>query len=179
MNRISITDAATFAGIPREKARYWSTLLDLAIEKDGRVSYLQPGAENLLLAMAHAVAGGLSPSVAAVDCKAVHALPKVQEVDRDNAVSQIVDLQNAIMLLAATVEKQSKVIEQQAKAIEQQTVIICRQTSRMDLIAAKLLPMPEKPVKVWQPQSRQAPQVSTLKKLWLELFNPAMLRATP
>jgi len=58
MNRIPITEAAKQAGITREQARYWSRLLDLDMIKEGRVSYLAAGSENMLSAMAQAVKSG-------------------------------------------------------------------------------------------------------------------------
>ncbi|NCB40948.1 MAG: hypothetical protein EOM80_19505, partial [Erysipelotrichia bacterium] len=105
MNRIPVTEAAKLAGITREQARYWSTLLDLEVKKEGRVSYLPAGSENLLLAMAKAVSSGSSPSVAANEVKSVHALPvespaPICENDNEKSAARIAELEKAILLLA-------------------------------------------------------------------------------
>jgi hypothetical protein len=170
MNRIPLTEAATLAGLTRDKARYWSGVLELPIVKEGRVSYLPDGADRLLNAMRVAVEGGMSPATAAVEVKNIHTLPveksaPIRTADTDTA-ARINDLENAVMLLV----EQNKTLIAMAQA----------QAVKIDTLTVKLLPQPKtKPVNIWQPEPRQAPQVSTLKKLWLELFNPAMLRATP
>ncbi|MDD3376533.1 MAG: hypothetical protein PHF08_03655 [Candidatus Riflebacteria bacterium] len=191
MTKIALTEAANLTGINRDKARYWSTLLDLEIAKEGRVSYLPGGAEKLLLAMAQSVSGGLSPSVAAQEVKALHALPVESPApicNQDNhTADKIADLEKAVLLLA----EQNKILGDQHKMLFDQNKqlfdqnkamlsMIQAQGNKMDFIAARLLPAPaSKPVNVWQPTTRQTQSVSFFKRLWLELIAPEQLRATP
>ena len=170
MNRIPITEAAKLAGISREQARYWSRLLDLEMIKDGRVSYIPPGSENILIAMKKAVDSGLSPAAAAVEVKNIYPLPVVHEVHQDNqqnidiVLAKMADLEKSIMFLAQTVERQNHVIADQAKQI--------------NVLSTRLLPPPQlKPLHVWQPAAKKPPKVSWLKRAWLELFDPVQLRA--
>jgi hypothetical protein len=177
MNRIPITEAAKLAGITREQARYWSKLLDLPIEKDGRVSYLPAGSENLLAAMKKAVDSGLAPAVAAAEVKSVHALPVVNDSpirNQDNAADKIADLEKAVLLMASTLEKQGKLLEQQA-------AIIAMQSAKLDNLTAIMLPPPQpaRPINVWQPVEKKAPNFSWIRRAWLELIDPVKLRATP
>lgn len=184
MTKIALTEAANLSGINRDKARYWSTLLDLEIAKEGRVSYLPGGAEKLLLAMAQSVSGGLSPSVAAQEVKALHALPVESPApicNQDNhTADKIADLEKAVLLLA----EQNKILADQHKMLFDQNKamlsMIQAQGNKMDFIAARLLPAPaSKPVNVWQPTTRQTQSVSFFKRLWLELIAPEQLRAMP
>ena len=173
---VTILEAATSARITKQKVRYWLELLDVEITKNEGKFYLPTGAVDLLTSMQKAVASGISPAVAAIEIKAIQALPAKSPApicNQDNhTAGRIGELEKAVMLLAATVEKQTRVIEQQS-------VIIARQSSRLDLIAVKLLPQPGKNVNVWEPQPRQTQNVSFFKRLWLELINPVALRVTP
>lgn len=176
--RIAITEAANIAELSRDKCRYWAQLLDLPIEKDGRVSYLPAGSEKLLAAMKKAVDSGLAPAVAAAEVKNVHALPVLDTpapiCNQDNAADKIADLEKAVLLMASTLEKQGKLLEQQA-------AIIAMQSAKLDNLTAIMLPAPQpaRPVNVWQPVEKKAPQVSWIRRAWLELVNPVQLRATP
>lgn len=167
---VTILEAATLAGVSKDRARYWLKLLDIeTVKKDGKLLF--PGnTTDLLIAMKKTVESGLAPVAAAVEVKNVYSFPTVQDFHQetpkqnDIVLDKIADLQNAIMLLAGTVEKQNKLIETQAKQIK--------------LLTARL-PAPELPrlLNVWEPQPRQVLQVSFLRRIWLELFNPVVLRA--
>lgn len=169
---ITIREAATLAGVSKDKCRYWLKLLDLEmIRQDGKL-FLPDNAADLLRVMKNSVDSGLPPVAAAQDVKNIHPLPIVQEIHQDApgkndlVLEKIADLEKSIMFLAQTVEKQNKVIADQAKQI--------------NALSIKLLPPPQsKPVQVWQPTEKKAPQVSWLKRAWLELINPVKLRATP
>lgn len=175
MNRISVTDAATFAGIPREKARYWSTLLDLEMTKDGRVSYLPAGSESLLLAMAQAVKNGQAPAVAAAEVKTTYAPPPpmVQPESGSDIAARLEQLEKSVLMLADSNRK----LSEENKTL---AALILSQNEKINNLAAKLLPAPEsKPVKVWQPAKKTEVKVPLLKRLFFEIFSPERLRATP
>lgn len=169
---VTILEAATMAGLSKDKCRYWLKLLDLdATKQDGKL-FLPAHAADLLQAMKKAVDSGMAPVAAAVEVKSIHALPVIQEVNQDKqnndiVLGKIADLEKSIMFLAQTVQQQSKIITDQA--------------NQLAILSTRLLPPPVevKPVKVWQPIEKPAPKVSWLKRAWLELTNPQALRATP
>lgn len=175
MNRISVTDAATFAGIPREKARYWSTLLDLEMIKDGRVSYLPAGSESLLLVMAQAVKNGQAPAVAAAEAKTTYAPPSpmVQPESGSDIAARLEQLEKSVLMLA---ESNKKLSEDNSKL----AALVLAQNKKLDFLSEKLLPAPKnEPVKVWQPAKKTEVKVPLLKRLFFEIFSPERLRATP
>lgn len=91
-----------------------------------------------------------------------------QNNQNDKSSARITELEKAVLLLASTVEKQNQLLSEQSKQIA--------------AITTRLLPSPIKkplPVKVWQPPEKKKPQANLLKRIWFELFNPTMLRATP
>ena len=105
--------------------------------------------------------------------KNTYPLPRVpadnsNQVNDNQVLQKIADLEASILFLAETVQRQSKVIESQSAKIAA-------------LVAT--LPAPERKtipkVKAWQPEPRKAPQVSFLRRLWLQLFSPELLRAAP
>jgi hypothetical protein len=170
---VTILEAATMAGLSKDKCRYWLKLLDLdATKQDGKL-FLPAHAADLLQAMRKAVDSGMAPVAAAVEVKSIHALPVIQEVNQDKqnnddiVLVKIADLEKSIMFLAQTVQQQSKIITDQA--------------NQLAILSTRLLPPPVevKPVQVWQPAEKRAPKVSWLKRAWLELINPTALRATP
>ncbi len=169
---LTILEAATVAGVTKDKCRYWLKLLDLdLVKKEGKL-YLSESAADLLKVMKNSVDSGLSPVAAAVEVKQLHAMPVKSDApicnqDNDNlVVDKIADLEKAVLLMAAQLEKQNKVIALQA--------------SQLEKLSRNLLPATiTKPVKAWQPAATKAPQVSWLKRAWLELINPTALRATP
>lgn len=178
MERIPLTEAATLSGLTRDKARYWSGVLELPITKQGRVSYLPAGADRLLSAMRIAVDGGMSPAAAAVEVKSVHSLPVEKSspicAAESDTSARLADLEKAVMLLV----EQNKYLADGNKFL---TDLVQAQAVKIDTLSAKLLPPPVavEPVNVWQPSAKKPPQVSWFKRAWLELFNPVMLRATP
>ncbi len=168
---VTILEAATAAGVSKDKARYWVKLLELeTIKKDGKL-FLPDNASDLLNAMKNAVEGGIAPVAAAVDVKNIHSCPSIPGLNQENraddsVLGKITELQNAIILLAGTVEKQNKLLEVQARQIN---VLTAR-------LPVPKLPCPEN---VWQPKPRHAPKVSFWRKLWLELIDPVALRSMP
>jgi len=169
---LTILEAATLAGVSKDKCRYWLKLLDLEMVKQDGKLFLPDHAADLLKVMKNSVDSGLSPVAAAQDVKNIHPLPTIQEVHQDApckndiVLDKLEALEKSVLFLAQTVERQNQVIADQAKQIT--------------LLATRLLPPPEsKPVNVWQPAARKPPQVSWLKRAWLELINPTALRATP
>lgn len=172
---VTILEAASKARITKQKVRYWLELLDIEMTKTEGKFYLPAGAVDLLISMQKAVTSGASPAVAAVEIKATQALPVSspeetysQSNQNDKSAARITELEKAVLLLASTVERQNQLLSEQSKQIA--------------TLSARLLPLPVNkplPVKVWQPPEKKAPPVSLLKRFWLELFNPVMLRAEP
>ena len=172
---VTILEAASKARITKQKVRYWLELLDIEMTKAEGKFYLPAGAVDLLISMQKAVTSGASPAVAAIEIKATQALPVNppeeicgQSNQNDKSAARITELEKAVLLLASTVERQNQLLSEQSKQIA--------------TLSARLLPLPVNkplPVKVWQPPEKKAPQISLLKRFWLELFNPTMLRATP
>ncbi len=168
---VTILEAATIARVSKDKARYWFKLLELeTIKKDGKL-FFPDNAVDLLNAMKNAVEAGIAPVAAAVEVKNIHLCQAIQHTPQDSnqndiVLDKITDMQNAIMLLAGTVEKQNKLIEAQAMQI--------------NLLTTRL-PAPKlpRPVNVWQPKPQQVAKVPFWQRIWLELFNPVMLRAEP
>lgn len=164
---VTILEASTLAGVTKDKCRYWLKLLDLeTTKKEGKI--LLPGnVVDILIAMKKAVDSGMAPVAAAVEVKNIHVLPTVHQDAPgkiDIVLEKIADLEKSIMFLAQTIEKQNKTIADQGKQIT--------------LLAAKMLPAPKaEPVNVWQPATRKPPQLSWLKRAWLELINPTALRS--
>lgn len=181
MNRIPITEAAKLAGITREQARYWSRLLDLDMVKDGRVSYLPSGAENMLLAMAQAVASGQAPSVAASEIKNTFAAPAIVPEQPENntaIIARLNDLESAVLLLVQsnqTLSAENKKLSEHNSALLD---LIQLQNRKLDKIAARL-PAPPPEVAPIRKIHKTEVKVPLLKRLWLELFDPIQLRATP
>ena len=170
----TILELADKARVSKEKARYWLKLLDLIPTKREGKLYYCAGSDNLLIAMKQLVSAGMPPVAAASEAK--HLSPKpitpAPICNQDNNQAELADLKKAVLLLAETVEKQSRQIEQQSTMIE-------RQARQLDTLTAKLLPAPAaEPVKVWQPAEKKAPKVSWFKRAWLELFDPSALRAS-
>jgi len=180
MKQISLSEVANITGITKSKIKYWANLLNLEIKKQKRILFLPAGSEEILLAMAKAISGGLSPSSAAKEVLTVHALPTIQEeeskkIDIDKLTDRISSLDQAIMLLveqnkslAATVENQNKVISANLRSQEQQ----------LKTIQLKLTPpVPQKHVEVWKPAEPRRPKYSTIQRIWYEVMNPKKLRA--
>lgn len=170
---LTILEAATLAGVSKDKCRYWLKLLDLEMIKQNGKLLLPGNAVDILQAMKKAVDSGLAPVAAAQDVKNIHALPTVQEFHQDApgkndiVLEKLEALERSVLFLAQTVEKQNQVIADQSKQI--------------NTLSIRLLPPPREsaPVQVWQPTEKKAPQVSWLKRAWLELTNPVRLRASP
>ena len=179
---VTILEAASKACITKQKVRYWLELLDIEITKTEGKFYLPAGAVDLLISMQKAVTSGISPAVAAIEIKDIQALPVEspapicnQDNHNDKSSARITELEKAVLLLASTVERQNQLLSEQAKQMVEQS-------KQLAVISTRLLPSPASkplPVKVWQPSEKKAPQVNLLKKIWLELFNPMVLRATP
>ena len=172
---VTILEAASKARITKQKVRYWLELLDIEMTKAEGKFYLPAGAVDLLISMQKAVTSGASPAVAAIEIKATQALPVNppeescgQSNQNDKSAARITELEKAVLLLASTVERQNQLLSEQSKQIA--------------ALSTRLLPSPSnKPLtlNVWQPPEKKVPQVNLLKRIWLELFNPTMLRATP
>ena len=167
---ITIREAATIAGLSsKDKCRYWIQLLNLeTVKQDGKL-FLPANASDLLQAMKKAVDSGMAPVAAAVEVKNIHILPTVQEVNQDNqnnAADKIADLQKAVLLLASTVEKQNQDLNEQSQ-------LLSEQSKQLAALSTRLLPLPVAPIK------KTVVKVPLLKRLWLELFDPIQLRATP
>ena len=170
---LTIREAANSARVSKEKARYWLKLMQIDLVKQDGKLYLADNAADLLQEMKKAIESGLTPAAAAVDVKNTYPLPGVpadnsNQVNDNQVLQKIADLEASILFLAETVKGQNRVIESQSAKIAA-------------LVAT--LPAPEcksiPRVKVWQPEPRQAPQVSFLRRLWLQLFSPERLRAAP
>jgi hypothetical protein len=178
MSKLSITEASEKIGISPTQCRYWSKLLEIEITKEGRVSFIPSGSENLLLAMKQAVEGGQSPSVASVEIKATFAAPPMiqEQINQNNNLdflNKITELEKAVMFLA---ENNKKLFEQNKCLVE----IVQDQSRKLDNLSAKLLPPPQsKPVQVWQPAPKKAVNFSWLKRAWYEVTAPEKLRAMP
>lgn len=182
MNRIPITEAAKQAGITREQARYWSRLLDLEMIKDGRISYLAAGSENMLLAMAESVKSGQAPSVAASEIKNTFAAPAIvppeQPENNTAIIARLNDLESAVLLLVQsnqTLSAENKKLSEHNSALLD---LIQLQNRKLDKITARL-PAPPEPAPIRKIQKTAVVKIPLLKRLWLELFNPQALRATP
>lgn len=180
MNKLPLIDLAKKLSITPTQCRYWSKLCGIEIEKSGRISYLPESAERLLNAMSTAINGGLSPSVAANEVMANHAPVEspapICENDNEKSAARIAELEKAILLLA---ESNQAIMQQNNDLITQVKTlagIINKQSTRLDTISARL-PAPP-PVEPAQPRQSVA-KVPLLRRLWLELFNPESLRATP
>lgn len=180
---VTILEAAAKSCLTKQRVRYWLDLLEIEITKKEGKFYLPAGAVDLLIAMQKAISGGLSPALAAVEVKAIHALPveaaPICNQD-DHTADKIADLEKAVLLLA----EQNKILADQNKMLFDQNKVILSmvqaQGNKMDFIAAKLLPSPaSNPVKVWEPTTRQTQPLPFFKRLWLELIAPEQLRATP
>jgi len=175
MKKLSVTDAATLIGISRDKIRYWMKLLGLEITKKGRVSYISPGAEKLLLAMANSVSSGLAPSVAAKEVLHIHSVPESQQSEMQTmnnslVIDRIQSLEKAVMLLV----EQNKILS--ATNAEQSKLL----NKRLDRIEFKIAPpqtQKTKQIKVWKPTEPTRPKYSTLQRIWYEVTNPQKLRA--
>jgi hypothetical protein len=185
MNRIPITEAAKQAGITREQARYWSRLLDLDMLKDGRVSYLPSGAENMLLAMAQAVKSGQAPSVAAAEIKATFAAPAIvppeQPENNTAIIARLNDLESAVLLLVQSNQSLSADNKQLSERNTLLLDLVQKQNRKLENIAARLpAPPPEvAPIRKIRKIQKTEVKLPLLKRLWLELFDPVKLRATP
>ena len=181
MNRIPITEAAKLAGITREQARYWSRLLDLEMIKDGRISYLAAGSENMLLAMAESVKSGQAPSVAASEIKNTFATPAIVPEQPENntaIIARLNDLEKAVLLLVESNQRLSADNKQLSDHNNVLRDLVQKQSRKLDKIAARL-PTPQEPAPIQKIQKAAVVKVPLLKRLWLELFDPIQLRATP
>lgn len=176
MSKLSITEASEKAGISLTQCRYWSKLLEIEITKEGRISYIPAGSENMLSAMKQTVESGISPSVAAVEVKATYAPPPPVEqktIINNDITIRLEQLERSVLLLAESNRK----LSEENKSL---AALIQAQNKKLENLSEKLLPAPQsKPLHVWQPTEKKAPQVSWLKRAWLELINPVKLRATP
>lgn len=180
MNRIPITEAAKLAGITREQARYWTRLLDLDMIKEGRVSYLAAGSENMLSAMAQAVKSGQAPSVAASEIKATFAAPAIvppEQPEQGELTARLNDLEKAVLLLVESNQRLSADNKQLSERNSLLLDLVQRQSRKLDKIAARL-PAPPEPAPIQKIQKTEA-KLPLFKRIWLELFNPQALRATP
>ena len=193
MKKITITDAANFAEITREKARYWSKLLKLEITKQGRIAYIPNGSEQLLSAMAKAVSSGLSPSLAAKEIKIVHALPATKQnkqIDTIKLNDRISSLEQAVMLLveqnkklSETNQNLSKKTEEQSNRIEEQNKFIIStlqtQNRQLKILQQKFTPttIGTKQINVWEPPKSKPQKFSILQRIWYEVTDPTKLRA--
>lgn len=181
MNRIPITEAAKLAGITREQARYWSRLLDLEMIKDGRISYLAAGSENMLLAMAESVKSGQAPSVAASEIKNTFAAPAIVPEQPENntaIIARLNDLEKAVLLLVESNQRLSADNKQLSDHNNVLRDLVQKQSRKLDKITARL-PAPPEGAPIRKIQKAAVVKVPLLKRLWLELFDPIQLRATP
>lgn len=169
MKKISMTDAAKYAEITRDKARYWLKLLDLKIIKENRVLFIPAGGEKLLQAMKNAISSGLSPALAAKEVLEIHALPVAQKAEKnlppDAFLDRVESLEKAVMLLVDQNKKLATTVETQNNQIAKLT---------RQLTPPKYEP---KKIEVWHPEKKKAPKLSAFQKFWYELTNPVKLRA--
>lgn len=176
---LSILEVAKNVDLSKDKARYWLKLLDIEPIKKDRILLFPEDSRSMLEAMKKAVAAGMAPVAAAAEIRATFAAPVLSEQisGNDDTNNRLRDLEKAIMLL---VESNKKLLEAN-KLLHDQNKAILESIAANSKAINKLLPMEpcHKAFKVWQPKQKEAPKVSALKKIWLELFNPSALRATP
>jgi hypothetical protein len=179
MDKIPLLQAIKQINISPTQGRYWLKLLDVAIEKKGRIAYIPGDSLRLLSAMKKNISAGNSPATAATEVKNIHAMPKEIEpkVNQGNfnqvIIERLADLEKAVLLVAESNRK----LSEDNKSL---AALILSQNEKINNLSAKLLPPPQsKPVQVWQPAPKKAVNFSWLKRAWYELTNPARLRATP
>lgn len=99
-------------------------------------------------------------------------VPKQPETEQGNAelTARLNDLEKAVLLLVESNQRLSA--ENKSMA-----AIISRQNTKLDTIAARLPAPPE--VAPIQKIHKTVAKVPLFKRIWLELFNPESLRATP
>lgn len=171
----TILELANQARVSKEKARYWLKLLDLAAtRKEGKL-FFPVGSVEMLQAMKSAIASGAQPAAAAIEVKALHSATNqapIIQAESDLA-DRIKELEKAVLLLA----ENNQELKQQNRALLD---LVQAQNCKLDRLESRLLPPAEsKPVQAWQPTAKKAPQVSWIKRAWLELINPEQLRAMP
>ena len=171
---VTILQAATESRITKQKVRYWVDLLEIPITKKERKFYLPDNAISLLIAMRESINSGLAPALAAKEVLSTYAAP-----EQSKAVSlpvkedkRLDSLERAVMLL---VESNKKLSEDNKRLHTQNNMIL----EQVKLIRMSNKPLKHKTFQVWQPPVKQAAKVSLIKRLWLEIFNPEALRATP
>lgn len=178
---VTVLEAATRARITKQKVRYWLELLEIEPSKKEGKLYIHAAAVDLLVSMKKAISSGIAPAVAAVEIKNIHALPvespaPICAQDDEKSAARITELEKAILLLA---ESNQGIIKQNQDLIvhvKTLAAIINKQSIKLNRISARL-PEPPK-VEACQPKKAVA-KVPLLKRLWLELFDPIQLRATP
>lgn len=171
---LSILEAAKSADLSKDRARYWLKLLDIEPIKKDRILLFPNDSSSMLEAMKKAVSAGLPPVAAAAEIRATFAAPAIvpEQPVQGNAeiIDRLNDLESAVVLLA---ESNKKLSEHNSVLLD----LVQLQNRKLDTIAARL-PAPPEPAPIQKIQKTEA-KVPLLKRLWLELFNPQALRATP
>lgn len=176
---LSILEAATRARITKQKVRYWLQLLEIEpISKEGKL-YINAAAVDLLEAMSKAVSSGIAPAVAAVEVKNIHALPVESPAPIcDNTANKIENLEKAVLFLAESNQGIMKQNQDLIAQVKELAAIIAKQSKKIDLITHTNKATAEHYHQ--QPRIKKSEvKIPLLKRLWLELFNPTALRATP
>lgn len=166
---LTILEAATSANLTKDKARYWLKLLNIEPIKKDRVLLFPDDAAYMLASMQNAVSTGMPPVAAAAEIKTTYAPPAItpEQPEYNTAViERLHGVESAIMLL---VENNQRLIAQNRELAG----IVSKQSRQIDSLSAKLFPPPVAPTK------KTEVNIPLWRRLWLELWSPEKLRATP
>lgn len=180
---LSILEAAKSADLSKDRARYWLKLLDIEPIKKDRILLFPNDSSSMLEAMKKAVSAGLPPVAAAAEIRATFAAPAIvpEQPGQNNAImNRLHDLESAVLLLVESNQRLSADNKQLSERNSLLLDLVQRQSRKLDKIAARL-PAPPEPAPIQKIQKIQKTEAKLplFKRIWLELFNPQALRATP
>lgn len=180
---ITITQAAMDIGVSPDQARYWCQLLSLATHKMGRNRYLDTHGVEQIREMCKMTITGKTPQEAAAILTATpvvvpteSAMSAKQEPDIQ-LVARLEGIENALLVIA----KDNRVLRE---GMNRLVNTITQQEQEIVALRLRLEPPPipefdpPKPVKAWEPVRLQPAPIPWYERLWLQMFNPEMLRIT-
>lgn len=171
-NMLPLGKLAERAGINRDKARYWASLLGIALVKvDGKLMVPEEAAGHLE-AMRKAVAAGTSPAVAAQEVKTLLPLPEpptASQAPQDSP--RLESLERAVLAMADTVRSLVEENRRLSGQVENLRVDLARP-------ALQIAANPPRVVRPWHPEPAADPSegMPWWRVAWLSLVAPEQLR---
>lgn len=178
---IALRDVAKKVGITPAQAKYWVKLLGVVLVMRGRVGFLEEVTADNIMKMADLVTNGASPKNAAFEISGVvneKEIIPVKRIEPDD-VEELKEKLDRLETKNGQIEKAILMLAEENRATRQEMtkLVEVNQALRLRLEPPPLPAFaPPRPIKVWEPVRVQPIPTPWYERLWLQMFNPEMLR---